>query len=58
MGRTGQAEELTPPLERLPSYLALSRKKNLGPLRDRFDQALARMKADGTWASLLKQGGN
>jgi polar amino acid transport system substrate-binding protein len=58
MGRTGQAEELTPPLERLPSYLALSRKKNLVPLRDRFDQALAEMKADGTWACLLKQGGN
>ena len=58
MGKAGQVEELTPPLERLPSYLALSRKKNLGALRDRFDQALAQMKADGTWASLMKQAGN
>ena len=56
MGRAAEVEELGPPLERLSSYLAFSRQKNLGAVRDQFDRVLRQMKADGTWAGILKRG--
>jgi polar amino acid transport system substrate-binding protein len=56
MGRTAEVAELGPPLERLSSYLAFSKRRQLGALRDRFDRELRRMKADGTWARILKRG--
>jgi len=55
MAMTGAVEELSPPLESLPSYLGFSKRKNLKALRDHFDQVLAQMKADGTWARIMKQ---
>jgi len=57
MGRAAEVEELGPPLERLSSYLAFSRARNLGALREQFDRVLRQMKADGTWAGILKRGG-
>ena len=56
MGRAAEVEELGPPLERLSSYLAFSRQKHLGAVRDQFDRVLRQMKADGTWAGILKRG--
>jgi polar amino acid transport system substrate-binding protein len=57
MGKIDEVEELAPPLENVPSYIAFSKAKNLKPLRDRFDQVLRQMKADGTWARIMKQVG-
>lgn len=54
LGRAEDVEELQPPLESVPSYLAFTRQRNLAALRDRFDRILRRMKADGTWARILK----
>ena len=56
LGPAAEVVELSPPLERLPSYLAFSKRKHLGALRDRFDRALRGMKADGTWARTLRRG--
>ncbi|WP_233201045.1 substrate-binding periplasmic protein [Chromobacterium alticapitis] len=47
--------ELRPPLEDIPSYIAFSRKPGLAGVRDRFDDALAAMKHDGSYAKLLGQ---
>lgn len=41
--------ELEPEIESLPSYIAFSKKQNLSAVRDRFDQVLAELKADGTY---------
>ena len=52
----GEGKELGPPLERLSSYLAFARQKHRGAVRDQFDRVLRQMKADGTWAGILKRG--
>ncbi|WP_241499363.1 substrate-binding periplasmic protein [Chromobacterium sphagni] len=48
-----QVRELLPALEQIPSYIAFSRKRNLGDLRARFDAELAAMKKDGSYQRIL-----
>ena len=55
MGRSEEITELNPPLESLPSYIAFSKQRNLKALRNQFDKTLQKMKADGTWARIMRQ---
>jgi polar amino acid transport system substrate-binding protein len=54
LGRAADTEELSPPLETAPSYLAFSRRKNLAALRDAVDATLAKMRRDGTLQTILE----
>jgi len=49
MNALDQVRELKPEVESLPSYIAFSKKRNLSAVRDRFDEMLAELKADGTY---------
>ncbi|WP_199243889.1 substrate-binding periplasmic protein [Bacterioplanes sanyensis] len=42
-----------PAVQSTPSYIAFSKKRQLTDIRDRFDQALAAMKRDGRYQSLV-----
>jgi polar amino acid transport system substrate-binding protein len=42
-------------LEQIPSYLAFSKKRNLSGIIAQFDQALADMKADGTYDRIINE---
>lgn len=54
LGRSADTEELSPPLETVPSYLAFSKRKNLAALRDAVDSTLVEMRRDGTLQSILE----
>lgn len=46
-------KKLEPILEEIPSYIAFSKKKNLGELRDRFDKELKKMKDEGRYQEII-----
>jgi polar amino acid transport system substrate-binding protein len=50
-----QITRLPHPVERLPSYIAFSKKRGLETLRDQFDTQLAKMKANGAYEAILQQ---
>lgn len=53
MKLSGEVTELKVPLEVIPSYLAFSKKRKLGDIRDRFDRQLKAIKANGEYAKIL-----
>ncbi len=48
-----KVRELQPPVEKLVSYAAFSKKRDLGATRDALDVALKAMKADGSYAAIV-----
>ncbi|MCP4132733.1 MAG: transporter substrate-binding domain-containing protein [bacterium] len=54
MDKPDAVKELSPPLQSVPSYLAFSKKRNRGDIRDRFDIILKKMKQDGTYDKIKK----
>ena len=54
LGRTDDVRELAPPLETLPSFLALAKTPGSPALVQALDQALTDMKRDGTIQSILE----
>ena len=42
-------------IERVPSYIAFSKKRRLEGLRDRFDAQLVQMKASGTYEAIMQK---
>lgn len=57
MGLADAVEPLAPPIESVPSYIAFSRRRGLSALRARFDRHLAKLKASGRYAGILRQHG-
>jgi polar amino acid transport system substrate-binding protein len=55
LGWGDQITRLPHPIERLPSYIAFSKKRGLETLRDRFDTQLAKMKASGAYEAIISQ---
>ncbi len=55
MGRTEEVEELKPVVESVPSYIAFSKKRNLAAVRDKFDKALAGIKAQGEYDRIIAE---
>lgn len=49
---SGQIVELSPPIEEVNGYLALTRRKDLRDVAQAFDEALRGMKADGSYDAL------
>lgn len=49
-----QVEELSPPLQDVPSYIAFSKKRNLTGLRDRFDETLRQMIDSGRYDAIIE----
>lgn len=45
--------ELEPAIQTIPSYLAFSKKRNLEAVKDRFDNELRKMKADGSFQGII-----
>lgn len=50
---TNEIVELKPIIEAVPSYMAFSKKRELADIRNRFDEILAEMKADGTYEAII-----
>jgi polar amino acid transport system substrate-binding protein len=48
-----QIERLSPAVEELPSYVAFSKKRNLGALRDQFDKQIRKMIASGEYRKIV-----
>jgi len=55
MGGTAQVMVSGPPVETTVSYLAFSRKPGAEQLAAKFDQVLAKMKADGSFAAIMQK---
>ncbi len=53
----GKIKYLTPSVQSIPSYIAYSKLRNLGDLRDKLDEALRDMKSDGTHQRIVEQYG-
>jgi len=53
LGKMNQVRELLPELQRVPSYIAFSKKRNRVSIRDRFDDILSEMKTDGTYDKII-----
>jgi len=47
--------ELEIPVQKVPSYIAFSKKRNLGELRDQFDKTIKEMRADGTYKEIIDE---
>lgn len=47
--------QLSPPIEVVPSFIAFSKRRQLGPLRDRFDAALKKFAATAEYRHLLEK---
>lgn len=48
-----EVKALSPEVQNVPSYLAFSKKKNLSATRDRFDETLKKMKAEGAYDKII-----
>ncbi len=57
MGLADQVERIPQVIERVPSYIAFTRQRDLSHLRLRFDEELHKMKASGEYARILGQYG-
>lgn len=57
MGIADKVTRLPDPLDKLPSYIAFSKKQKLKALRDRFDEALIRMKESSRYLELMRKHG-
>ena len=53
LGVVGSIKELSPAIEAVPSYLALSNKRDYGRVIEAFNQALRSMKKDGTYDAIF-----
>lgn len=53
LGREDDVRELDPEVQTVPSYLAFSKKRGLGHIRDQFDFTLKEMKMDGTYQKII-----
>jgi len=53
LGLRSEIEELSPPLESVPSYLAFTKVRDLSKLSQSFDKELASMKQDGTYDRIV-----
>ncbi len=54
LGWSNQINRLPRPIERLPSYIAFSKKRRLEGLRNQFDTQLADMKASGAYEAIIQ----
>lgn len=52
LGVAKDVEELSSPIQSVPSYIAFSKKRNHAALRDQVDQVLKEMKLDGSYDRL------
>ncbi|MEH6631071.1 MAG: transporter substrate-binding domain-containing protein [Halopseudomonas aestusnigri] len=52
LGVAGDVEELSPPIQSVPSYIAFSKKRNHALLRDLVDRTLIEMRQDGSYDRL------
>lgn len=52
---TDKIKRLPQEVERVPSYIAFSKKRNLTDLRDTFDKSLIKMKSSGEYLKILKK---
>lgn len=50
-----QVKELIPEIERIPSYIGFSKKRELLEVRDEFDRILIELKKDNTYNSIIKK---
>jgi polar amino acid transport system substrate-binding protein len=57
MGLKDRVERLPQMIESVPSYIAFSKRRDLGDLRRQFDEELGKMKVSGEYASILQQHG-
>ena len=55
LGTENKIKELLPRIEDTPSYLILSKKRNLSSIRDQFDVSLAEMKKDGSYDRIIEK---
>jgi len=55
LGFSDAVRELKPEVQIIPSYLAFSRKRNLGTVREKFDSGLRKMKDDGTYERIISE---
>lgn len=53
-GQVQKIKRLSPDLQSTPTYMAFSKKNNLGDIRDRFDVILAEIKENGVYAEIIK----
>lgn len=53
LGLSETIKELTPAVQVIPTYLAFSKKRNLGDLGERFSRELRKMKEDGTYDRII-----
>lgn len=54
MNLTHKVAELHPEVEKIPSYIAFSKKRKLSVYRDKFDTILAQMKKEGTYDEIIQ----
>ena len=54
MDAQDHVKQLKPSIQRVPSYIAFSKKNNLISVRDRFDRILQEMIKDGSYNSIVK----
>ncbi len=57
MGLQDRVERLPQMIESVPSYIAFSKKRDLGDLRRQFDEELRKMKVGGEYGSIIQQHG-
>jgi polar amino acid transport system substrate-binding protein len=57
-GKQDEITELMPPVEKVDSFVGLSKKRNLGKLKEQLDKALGEMKKDGTYDKIMARYAN
>ena len=57
MSLTGKVVEVGPIVEKLPSYIAFSKARGHGGLRDNFDRVLREIRRDGTYERIMQSFG-
>jgi polar amino acid transport system substrate-binding protein len=55
LGFSEAIKELKPEVQLIPSYIAFSKKRNLGNISERFSNKLREMKSDGTYKRLIAE---
>ena len=55
LGLSDAVKELKPEIQIMPIYLAFSKKRNLGTVRERFESELRKIKDDGTYERIISE---
>lgn len=55
LGLSATIKELKPAVQIIPSYLAFSKERKLGHVREEFDRELRRMKGDGSYDRIIAE---